>query len=207
MSANDWFRNEKWSPEIETQFFDKLGRARDKAQYLKIQSGYLTERHPIVALRLLEEYFALQQHLFDADAYLQQAQAYKTLGREDDAINSYQKALQRERDFPNVKTQAWSEFGLLVATMQKRHLFDEALRALEEHKRDVIFPVQEFLWYAIHALIADAKHERELAQDYAVKALDSAEKSHSGFRYHANVGLVEMKFQDVRKLLQKLAVK
>lgn len=207
MAATDWFRNEEWNPEIEATFFDKLRRASDKAQYLKIQSGYLTQRHPTAALSLLDKYFQLQQHLFDAEAYLQQAQAYNALGREQDAINCYQKALQREREFPNVRTQAWSEFGLLVAVKEKRHLFDEALTALEEHKTEAIFPGQEFLWYGIHALIANLQKQRELATHYAVKALGSAEKTSSGFRYHAKIGLVEGQFADLRSQLQRIATK
>jgi tetratricopeptide (TPR) repeat protein len=207
MAAKDWFRNEHWDSEIETRFFDKLRRAKDKAQYLKIQAGHLTETHPTVALDLIDKYFALQQHLFDAEAYLQQAQAYRALGRERDAIDCYRKALQREREFPNLRTQAWSEFGLLVATEEKLDLFDEVLSALEEHKRDVMFPTQEFLWYGIYALIANAVSQPELAKDYAVKALSAAGRSHSGFRYHPKAGLVEGQFPDVRQRLQRLAAR
>lgn len=207
MPERDWFRNSEWTPAIEAIFFEKLRRARDKAQYLKIQSGYLTETHPAVALSLLEKYFALQEHLFDAEAFLQQAQAYLALRKDNDAIHCFQRALQRERDSPNVISTAWREFALFVATKKKRELFQDALRALDEHKRHIIFPVEEFVWYGAHALIAAAEGQDELAQDYAGKALASADKTHSGFRYHAKAGLVEGQFERLKRELQKLARK
>jgi len=75
MAKPEWFRNEDWSPTVEAHFFQKLARARDKAQYLKLQAYHLTQRHPEVALTLLERYFALGEHFFDADALVVQATA------------------------------------------------------------------------------------------------------------------------------------
>lgn len=56
MARGDWFRNSNWNDAIETAFFAKLRRARSKAQYLKIQACTLAEKHPEVALRLLDQY-------------------------------------------------------------------------------------------------------------------------------------------------------
>jgi len=204
MAKDDWYCNKEWTSEIETRFFDKLRRARDKAQYLKIQSGCLSGTYPKVALSLIEKYFALHEHFFDAEAFLHQAQAYMALGREDDAVHCLRQALQRERDFPKFVTTAWSEFAMLVATKKKKLLYEEALKALQEHKNDVFFPLGEFKWYAAQALIAAGQEQRELARDYAHKALASAEKTQSGFRYHSKVGLVEGHFEAVKKELQEL---
>src|SRR5436190_1153620 len=128
MSRNDWFRNEKWDATVEARFLEKLRRARDKAQPLRIQAGYLAERDPTAALALLDKYFALGEHFDKAQAFLDQAEAHLTLGAEEEAIQSLEKALQRERDFPNVKTQAWSRLALLVAERKLDHLYDKALQ-------------------------------------------------------------------------------
>ena len=206
MAAEKWFRNEEWNPTIEEHFFKKLCRARDKAQYLKIQAGRLCKKHPQVALALLKKFFASDGNsIFTAEAFLHQAEAHLLLGAKQKAIESFQKALQRQREFPNVITAAWSEYGLLVATEKMSELFDDALRALQEHKTGLLFPIEQFLWYAIYALIADARRERQAAKDYAAKALHFSGLTHSGLRYHPKLGLVEARYESLKATLRRLA--
>ena len=59
MGRRDWFRNESWNAKIEETFFENLARSKNKSQYLRIQASILRERHPGVALRLLDQYFAI----------------------------------------------------------------------------------------------------------------------------------------------------
>ncbi len=206
MPAKDWFRNKEWNAEIEQAFFRKLGRARDKAQYLRLQAGELLETHPEVTLRLLDKYFEMKQQLFNAGAFLDQARAFRRLGRIDDAIESLQKALGREREFPNVKTQAWSDFTILVARERLEQHYDQALAILEEESRQPLpmMAVQQFLWYASHAFIDAAQGRRELAKEYAEKALRAAEVKHSGFRYHPTFGLVDSSYEPIENELKML---
>jgi tetratricopeptide (TPR) repeat protein len=207
MATHGWFRNKDWNPAIEAEFLKKLHRARGKAQYLRIQAGYLAERHPRTALALLDRYFALGEHFDQAQAYLDQAKAYLTLGQTQDAIQSLKKALGREREFPNLKTQAWSCYALLVATDGLKQLYDDALKVLEEHKPNATsFPVDGFLWNSAHALIADAKGKRRVAQEYSTRAMQFAELTHSGFRYHPNVGLVGAQHEKLKATLHRLAL-
>ncbi|MFM9848084.1 MAG: hypothetical protein ACKVP3_13095 [Hyphomicrobiaceae bacterium] len=46
MGRDDWFRNTSWDADIEAAFFKKLSRARDKAQYLRIQASHLASSQP-----------------------------------------------------------------------------------------------------------------------------------------------------------------
>jgi tetratricopeptide (TPR) repeat protein len=140
-------------------------------------------------LGLLDRYFALGEHFDKAQAYLDQANAYLSVGETQSAIQSLQKSLGCQREFPNVKTGAWSRYALLVTTERITGLYDDALRVLEENKPDTtFFPLDGFLWNAAHALIADAQGQVRDAQEYSTKALEFAEVRHSGFRYQCRTG-------------------
>ena len=206
MTAEKWFCNEEWNPTIEQHFFRKLSRAKDKAQYLKIQAGCLSRRYPQVALELLNKFFALDSNsIFSAEAFLHEAQAHLALGAKQKAIESFQKALQREREFPNVVTNAWSEYGLLVATENMLELFDDVLKVLQEHKAVLLLPIEQFLWYGIQALIAEASGEHRAAKEYAAKALHFSVLTHSGLRNHPKLGLVGAQYPSLKATLRWLA--
>src|SRR5262252_2009580 len=102
MADDRWFRNTSWDAHVSSAFEDKLRRARRKGQYLRIQACYLTQTHPHVALDLLDRYFALGDDFDHAQAYVDRAEAYLTLGRVEDAFASYEAALKREEEFPNL---------------------------------------------------------------------------------------------------------
>jgi tetratricopeptide (TPR) repeat protein len=206
MGRDDWFRNKKWDAATEAHFNEKLRRARDKAQPLRIQAGHLKDTGPQVTLALLDRYFALGDHFDVAQAFLDQAEAYLTLGAQEEALRSLENALQREREFPNVKTQAWSRYTLLVAQRRLDHLYDSALRVLGENPLSSLsFPVDGFLWNAAFALMADAQGQRKHAAETAAKALEFAALTHSGFRYHRDVGLVGARYDELKHELLRLS--
>lgn len=191
MSRDDWFRNRRWDDEIAAQFEAKLKRARRKGQYLRLQACMLAKSEPNVALRLLDRYFAQQDERFaDAQAYVDRATALLTLGRVDEALDSYDEALRTEAKFPNVLTQAYIELPYVASVRGVQNRYGRALEILEEHRRRLMFPVDHFKWNAAQAIIAGASGSREKAREFANAALEFAAKDNSGFRYHPNVGLV-----------------
>lgn len=206
MGRDDWFRSDTWDSATEARFFTNLHRAKDKQQPLRIQANYLATHHPRAALALLDQYFAFGDHFDKAQAFLDQAEAYCTLGDLDKAVQSLRNALQREREFPNVRTQAWSRYALLVAENRLTPLYDDALRVLRENPlRSDSFPVDGFRWNAACALIAHAQGLTKDAAERAINAMRFADMSNSGFRYHPNTGLVgkqeEKLMDEMRRLV------
>jgi tetratricopeptide (TPR) repeat protein len=184
-----WFRNKDWNEAIATAFDQKLKRARDKKQYLRIQACTLARSHPRVALELLDRYFALGDHFDHAQAHVDRATAHRALGDMESAIHAYEAAVEREFAFPNLRTQAGLDLPYLIAVNDVVGRFEQAMEMLSASKDRLMFPVDHFKHHATRALIL-ARHDLVAARTEAKSALEAAALAHSGFRYHPTVGLV-----------------
>lgn len=200
----DWFRNTTWDGIIERAFDEKLRRARRKEQYLRIQACTLARSHPEVALKLLERYFELQDDFDHAQAHVDRATALLALGRVGEALAAYEAALTREAVFPNLKTQAYLDLPYIVATRGIRDQYRRARELLDLHESRLMFPVDRFRWHAAQALIAADTAEAGSVRGHAERALEAANRDHSGFRYHPAVGLVTPQYEAVVKKLESL---
>jgi tetratricopeptide (TPR) repeat protein len=205
MSRDDWFRNTDWNADVEAAFFKKLSRARDKAQYLRIQASTLRLQHPAVALKLLSQYFELGEHFDIAQAFADKASAELALGDVDGAIRSYEDALKREAEYPKLLTNAYLYLPLLIVRRGLKERYSQAVEILERHKGRLSFPVDHFLWNSVNAIVLSKTGKRSEASVAALAALEAAGLQHSGFRYHPNVGLVEAEYDDVLQHARKIA--
>jgi tetratricopeptide (TPR) repeat protein len=203
--GDQWYRNTDWNADIEKAFVAKLARARDKQQYLRIQACMLANAHPHVALRLLDQYFALGDGFDHAQAYADRAAAYLSLGEIDRAIKSYEDALAVEATRPDVTTQASLDLPFLIATKKLRDRYQRAISLLEQFGSRPTFPVDVFRRHAAQALIALDSDRRTEAREHARLALAAAERDSSGFRYHAKLGLVGSAFEELRAQLSAVA--
>lgn len=205
MAHEDWFRNAEWSSDIEAAFFAKLKRARDKSQYLRVQACTLAATHPRIALRLLDQYFAMGDHFDAAQAHVDRATAFLSLGQVEDALASYEAALTVEAKRPNYQTQASLDLPFVIACQGIVARYEQALDLLDRHQPRLSFPVEYFRWHTSRALISGAVGITAEAKAQARLALAAAEKDHSGFRYHPSVGLVGDSYQQIRQRLASLA--
>lgn len=204
MARDDWFRNNDWNADVESGFFSKLKRTRNKAQYLRIQACILASRHPRVALRLLDEYFALGENFDEAQAHVDRAHAHLSLGEVDNAIAAYESALAVEEQRPNLRTNAYILLPFVISLHHVNPRYDQAEQLLHKHKDRLTFPVDHFMWHAAQALIgADLRKSAE-AKIHAHLALEQSAKDHSGFRHHADVGLVGNDYESLRRQLAKI---
>lgn len=200
----DWFRNTAWSDDIARAFEEKLRRARNKPQYLRVQASTLASTHPDIALKLLDRYFECHEDFEHAQAYVDRATALLVLGRIGDAIAAYEAALARESVFPNLRTQAYIELPFLVAARGIQAHYRRAKELLNLHESRLMFPVEFFRWNAAQALIATAAGESDIANCHAKRALVAAGREHSGFRFHPAVGLVTEQYDEMEKRLANL---
>jgi hypothetical protein len=205
MGREDWYRNNDWSSTIEAAFFAKLGRARTKHQYLRIQARTLARCQPEVALRLLDEYFKLGDSFDHALAHVDRASAYLALGDTEAAIAAYEAALNYEEHRPNVKTQAYLDLPFMIASLGITSRYEQALLLLEHHQARLVFPLEHFRWHAAQTLILSARCQNLFAREHAQLALKAAALDHSGFRFHSSVGLVGARYKDIRERLEALA--
>ncbi|MCO7224129.1 M48 family metallopeptidase [Pleionea sp. CnH1-48] len=205
MGREDWYRNLEWNDDIETQFFQKLNRARDKAQYLRIQASILAQKKPDISLNLLEQYFALNDDFGNAPAYCDMASAFLAKGEVDKSIESYGKALAREEEFPNILTGAYLLYPLTIAENKRANLYQQAIDVLDKHLSRLTFPVEYFQWNAAKAIIAAEYGDKEQASKYVESAFDAAEIKKSGFRYHQSLGLVGEEYKALIKELRSIS--
>jgi tetratricopeptide (TPR) repeat protein len=201
----DWFRNETWSDAIEQQFNRKLARSKLKEQYLRVQASMLARSHPEATLRLLEQYFQLPNDFEHAQAQVDKATACIALNRISDAIAAYEAAIAREEKDPRLQTMAWLDLPFLIATRKTDEHYDRALELLEKYESRLMFPVDQFKWHAVAALIASERGDNETAGKHAQAAIEAAESKYSGFDERPEAGLVRNRFADVVETMRGLA--
>lgn len=191
MAADDWYRNRVWDADVEAGFRERLRRARDKAQYLRIQASCLARSHPKAALGLLDEYFALGEHFDIAQAHVDRAQALTALGDIEGAFSSCEAALERERMFPSSKTQAYLDFACLVVEAGVERLYARALDVLDSHRDRPVFPADRYRANGARALLLEQLGRLQEARAAAGLAMAAAGETESGFRHHRHLGLVQ----------------
>jgi len=205
----DWYRYEEWDDKIEREFFARLNRARSQRdQYLAIQALTLAETHPEVSIRLAQHYFKTRTGDFnDSRVLAAQGNAYRALGNTRDALASYQAALDRQREFPNLVAVSGTAVAYYIATEKLSDQYELALSLLENESEGSIWPVTVFSWNAAMALLLSAKGNTDVARRYSLGALEAASVSKTELSYHPELGTVEESFAPIIEQLKKIATK
>jgi tetratricopeptide (TPR) repeat protein len=149
-------------------------------------------RAAVELLDLLLEKWPEESEL--AAAHLQRAECLEKLGEREDAIAAYRECVKAERENPGVIVGAGVEFGWFAVTY--------AMEGSEEH---LLFPAEQFKFFAIIAIVLNHVKPCEDARRFAQRALDAAGAKKSGLRYHKKVGLVKDPNKEVLLKLKKIA--
>jgi tetratricopeptide (TPR) repeat protein len=194
----DWYRRKRWQKTDEQEFFLKLARARKdgRAQYLKIQAIELVATKDIALLEVAET--LLNQMLTEyPDDNFNKASALHTLGniyklKKDykQAIDYYKQALDFEKIYPKVQTQAYLDYSELIVKTGNFDQFGELESLLLERYSGLRFPVEKYKVNAILSIINKYKGRLKEAKQFAEIAEQFATAETSGLRYHKYLGVV-----------------
>ncbi|WP_316845787.1 hypothetical protein [Pedobacter psychrodurus] len=207
----EWYRRKTWAKIDEEEFFAKLGRARKdgRAQYLKIQAIELVETKNKGLLNVAET--LLIKMLTDyPDDNFNRGSALKTLGDiyklnvdYKSAIDFYKQALDFEKVYPNVITEAYLNYSELVVKTNQLELFDGLEKILLERYSRMMFPIEKYKVNSILSIINNVKGRQEKAKQYSDLAEQFASANTSGLRYHKYLGTVKERDSWLDKFVRK----
>ena len=194
----DWFRLKSWTQTNEEEFFKKLNRARKdgRAQYLKIQAIELVQTEEEALLKVAESLLNKMLTEYPEDNF-NKGSALSTLGdiyklRENyqKAKEYYKQALDFEKVYPNVITQAYLDYSELVVKTGETTSFDEVEQILLERQPSLMFQIEKYKVNSLLSIINKHKNRHDEAKRFAELAEQSANAETSGLRYHQYLGVV-----------------
>jgi tetratricopeptide (TPR) repeat protein len=200
MGREDWYRHTTWTAADQDAFRSRLRRCRSQSsQYVRIQAHYLEQAGLVAsAMQLLGEYLERFHDDYQLSmVYTQLATCHERLGEFEEAVSCLRHALAAERARPNVKTNAWLEFGRIAVEHELTDLYGDFLGLVEERSglpgglaSEAVFPAQRYLLNACLAAIYTHKGETSRGREHAKAALVAAAATTSGFSRHPELGLV-----------------
>lgn len=214
MTQLEWFRQTKWTNEIEKDFERRLARSRgQRPEYLRIQAWTLAEqRDPklaTIAISLAHRQLELSPAgFFAAQMWNTIARASTTLGRSEDVIAAYRQAVDFEAERPNVREYAYIDFAWYVATESLVANYPEVFAAVEKNKQDcdLTFPLIQYRFFGALALIAADTGDTSEARRMARNAIVAAKREQGPFWRHPLLGLLKGSGDAVRNRLEQLAI-
>ena len=184
VSRMDWYRRKSWTKVDEEEFFARLGRARKdrRAQYLKIQALELIYTEDAKLVDVAET--LLKKILNDfTDDRLERSQTYNALGEisrlrgdKEEALDYFKRAVDFEKEFPNVISSALLSFCEAVIELGRIEFYDEVEKHLiaEVNRGGILFPFQLYIIGSILAVLFAVKGDRVKAAHYADMAESNA---------------------------------
>lgn len=213
MSNEEWYRQSTWSLEISQEFERKLSRSRaQKSEYLRIQALTLAETSnqdfAHSAIDLARRFLELKSEgVGVAQMHATIAKAFTTLGNISAAIDAYKLAVDAEYRWPNIRGYYYIDFAWFAATNKLFHLYEDVTLAITKNMQDsdLIFPVNQYRYFAAMALIASDSSDNEKAKLMAEKALAAASKTEGPFKRYSWLGLVKQDTDEILVRIKKIA--
>jgi len=158
----DWFRQTEWSDKHLAEFLARNKRSRgnaSRAQHIRIQAVTLLETDKPLLVEaglqlLVDHYFPQFSRELDASvAFGCAGQCCEALGRLDDAVGYYERALAHEIEMPNVQSGAAYSLAKLAVELGRRDLVSRALQGIDPQKASP-FPWHSYIVTGARAFLA-----------------------------------------------------
>lgn len=196
---DDWFRSADWSSAAQAHLEEKLARARQPAQYLRIKGLALLEagdarrgRAGVALLQRLIETFP-EDAVEVAGAHALLASWHERQGQVDEAVAAHRATLTAEVG-TNVGHGAQLALAALIARWARHEEFDEAERLLDGVAEDptaLVFRSQQYAYAGARSRLAAAWGRCDEAAAFAHGALWLAEANEPTAPRHPDVGLID----------------
>lgn len=209
--SKDWYRKKSWTKSDQEEFFAKLKRSRkgNRPQYLKIQAIELEATGKPELLIVAEQLLNQLLSGYPNDNFIKSSSSH-TLGniykRRNDletALKYYKEAVDFEKIWPNIKTQADIDFSDLVVKMNKPEYFDLVEELMHERLEKSLFPLEKYRGYSILAIISQSRGDNTNFERFKKLAEENASKEISGLRYHKDLGTVKKRDYWLDRILKK----
>ncbi|MEZ7515502.1 hypothetical protein [Flavobacterium frigidarium] len=198
---SDWYRRKNWTENDEIEFYAKLNRAKKdgRAQYLKIQAIELIETKEEnlinVAESLLNKYlYEFPEDNFNRSSCLGKlGEIYLLRNSPLKALENFKKAIEFEKIYPNVITQATIKFSEIVIenNIEAEYKYvEEILMNKINSENGLTFNNEKYIVYSILSIINKENGNNKIAKEYTEIAEQSANLESSGFTYHKKLGIV-----------------
>jgi hypothetical protein len=211
MSKADWCRRTTWTGQDYDDFFTHLRRChkQNRTQYLKIQAYHLYETASYTTLEAALELIDLAlteypQRIFLAGLYELKAKCQNKLGNLQEAENAFQLSFISMRAVPNIRPNTQFSFGLFVIEHKISRLYAESINLLDEFTGRLIFPISEYYYYGIRAVLLKLDGKGVEAKPFAIRAIQATEKEYSGLPRHPKVGLINQPDEILQSELLRL---
>jgi len=209
--TTEWYRKKTWTKTDEAEYFAKLGRARKdgRPEYLKIQAiEFVETKDPIlldVAELLIKKLFIdYPDDKFERSSCLETlGDIYKYRQQFDMAIEYYKNAIDFEKTYPQVLTQAYLEYSELVVKHKKQDQYNFVEKIVLKRVKGSIFPNEKYKAFSILSILSYYKGDNEKSAQYAELADKNASAETSGLTYHKYLGIVTERDNLLDKLVKR----
>jgi tetratricopeptide (TPR) repeat protein len=215
MASDDWFRNNNWNDTVETEFEARLKRSRGafhKAQYLRIQAGYLLNSSDkniqVVGLRLMNRMISdfPTEEFSVIFGYEQLGDYYFKTGDFDKAEHYYRIVTDRYKT-KNTRsgTSALADLKLaeVILNSNQSNKFEEAYKLCKEHPVDELtFNSDKFYYAELMAHLCDKMNKIDEAKYFAKSALEISKITKPQFSRHKTIGIPSASTNQLRTLEQ-----